>query len=66
MIFKFFFFLKIFFFFLSKIERIKNSIDLISKDFKSGKWEEMKEEAIKLRYWTNIQNTLKEWNPKKK
>ncbi|KAG4095478.1 Co-chaperone Hsc20 [Neocallimastix lanati (nom. inval.)] len=47
-------------------ERIKNSIDLISKDFKSGKWEEMKEEAIKLRYWTNIQNTLKEWNPKKK
>jgi len=45
-------------------ERINESINKISNYFKSSNWDAAKDETIKLRYWTNIQNTLKEWTPK--
>ncbi|ORX86427.1 Co-chaperone Hsc20 [Anaeromyces robustus] len=46
-------------------ERIKASIKIISDNYKLNNWDIVKDETIKLRYWTNIQNTLKEWTPKK-
>lgn len=47
-------------------DRIEQSIKIISDSYKSNDLEKVKVETIKLRYWTNIQNTIKEWNPPKK
>lgn len=42
-------------------ERIEESLKVIESGFESGDLETVREEAVRLRYWRNCQESLQNW-----
>ena len=46
-------------------EKLEDSVIVVGEKCERGEWEEAKSEAVKLRYWVNIREALRDWEPGK-
>ena len=45
--------------------RLEDSVKTVGEKCEAGDWDGAKSEAVKLRYWVNIKEALREWEPGK-
>ena len=50
---------------LENEERIDESERVLGEVFGKGEWKAAKREAVKLRYWVNVRQSIREWEPGK-